>query len=187
MCDKKNRFLPRSAVPGSSSCYLRQAIPFPVRDWESKEVATVRVMTQYLSDQMYNLIRGKGLTYGVSMSSSVTEGRMTLKFSRSSQLNDAYDVFTKIMKEYSGPDAPWDETLLDSARGAQVNNKSSCEERAQIFQSVSFSPPRFILGPSEKRPWRICRVCPSSPSFAERGIPTITGGSSRSSQRSHWM
>ena len=36
--------------------------------------------------QMYNLIRGRGLTYGVSMSSSVTEGRMRVKFTRSSQL-----------------------------------------------------------------------------------------------------
>ena len=38
--------------------------------------------------QMYNLIRGRGLTYGVSMSSSVTEGRMRVKFTRSSQLRD---------------------------------------------------------------------------------------------------
>ena len=37
---------------------------------------------------MYDLIRGRGLTYGVSMSSSVTEGRMRVKFTRSSQLRD---------------------------------------------------------------------------------------------------
>ena len=37
---------------------------------------------------MYNLIRGRGLTYSVSMSSSVTEGRMRVKFTRSSQLRD---------------------------------------------------------------------------------------------------
>ena len=115
---------------------MKQYVPFPVRDWESKEVAAVRVMTQYLSDQMYNLIRGKGLTYGVSMSSSVTEGRMTLKFSRSSQLVDAYEVFRKIAKEYSGPDAPWDETLLDSARGAQVRTHKS-GSRIKVANSCS--------------------------------------------------
>ena len=69
-------------IPGTTSCYLKQGISFDITDWESEDVAAVRVMLQYISDQMYNLIRGKGLTYGVSMSSSVTEGRMRLKFSR---------------------------------------------------------------------------------------------------------
>ena len=88
-------------------------------------MAAVRVMTQYLTDQMYNLIRGKGLTYGVGISSSVTEGRMTLRLTKSSQLADAYDVFINIAREYSGPDAPWDKTLLDSARGSQVDFKKT--------------------------------------------------------------
>ncbi len=39
-------------VPGTESCYLKQVVPFPIRDWESKEVAVVRVMLQYLSDQV---------------------------------------------------------------------------------------------------------------------------------------
>ncbi len=47
---------------------------------------------------MYNRIRGQGLTYGVSLSGSVTEGRIRLKFSRSSQLDLAYEVFREIVQ-----------------------------------------------------------------------------------------
>ena len=49
---------------------------------------------------MYNRIRGQGLTYGVSLSSSVTEGRIRVKFTRSSQLEQAYKVFREIMAQY---------------------------------------------------------------------------------------
>ena len=40
------------AIPGSKSCFLKQAVPFEVRDWESKDVAIVRVMLQYLSNEV---------------------------------------------------------------------------------------------------------------------------------------
>jgi Zn-dependent M16 (insulinase) family peptidase len=120
-------------------------------------VAIVRVMLQYLSDQvtqseivflggpcsilflqMYNLIRGRGLTYGISMSSSVTEGRIRVKFSRSSQLDEAYRVFRKIIREYSDPEkANWDATLLDSARGSQIYEWAAREETLESLSSVS--------------------------------------------------
>ena len=111
-----------SGIPGSESCYLKQGIPFEIRDWEDDDVPATRVMLQYLTDQvsevsiknllkkvtcliapssqMYNLIRGKGLTYGISMSGSVTEGRLRVKFSRSSQLETAYKVFRDIIANY---------------------------------------------------------------------------------------
>ena len=57
-------------------------MPYSNRDWEAQEVATLRVMLQYISDKMYNDIRGPGLTYSVSLSGSVTEGRLSLKFYR---------------------------------------------------------------------------------------------------------
>ena len=41
-----------AAIPGTESCYLKQAVPFEIRDWESKEVAVVRVMLQYLSNEV---------------------------------------------------------------------------------------------------------------------------------------
>ena len=39
-------------------------------------------MLQYLSDRMYDEVRGPGLTYGVSMSLSITEGRSSLSLTR---------------------------------------------------------------------------------------------------------
>jgi len=126
-----------TGIPGSESCYLKQAVPFEVRDWESKDVAIVRVMLQYLSNEMYNLIRGRGLTYGVSMSSSVTEGRMRVKFTRSSQLSEAYKVFREIIQSYGGDDAKWDEALLDSARGSQVYEWAAREETVESLSNVA--------------------------------------------------
>ena len=90
-------------IPGSSSCYLKQSIPYDMKDWEDQEVATMRVMLQYLSDRMYHEIRGEGLTYGISMSSSVTEGRNRVSFTRSSQLIEAYSKFREIIARYIDP------------------------------------------------------------------------------------
>ena len=39
-------------------------------------------MLQYLSDRMYDEVRGQGLTYGVSLALSITEGRATLSLTR---------------------------------------------------------------------------------------------------------
>ncbi len=90
-------------ISGSSSCYLKQSIPYDLKDWEDQEVATMRVMLQYLSDRMYDEIRGEGLTYGISMSSSVTEGRTRVSFTRSSQLIEAYAKFREIIASYIDP------------------------------------------------------------------------------------
>ena len=46
------------------------------------QAAAERVMLQYLSDRMYDEVRGQGLTYGVSLSLSITEGRSTLSLTR---------------------------------------------------------------------------------------------------------
>ena len=54
---------------------------------------------------MYDQIRGQGWTYGVSMSASVTEGRVRLRFSRSSQLDRAYTHFYNMMQNYTDYDA----------------------------------------------------------------------------------
>ena len=45
-----------AAIPGTESCYLKQAVPFEIRDWESKEVAVVRVMLQYLSNEVSEVL-----------------------------------------------------------------------------------------------------------------------------------
>ena len=53
--------------------------------------------------RMYDKIRGKGWTYGISMSASVTEGRLTVNFVRSSHLNNAYVEFRNIIENYTNP------------------------------------------------------------------------------------
>ena len=49
-------------------------------------------MLQYLSDRMYDEVRGQGLTYGVSLALSITEGRATLSLTRL----EHFCVFMKI-------------------------------------------------------------------------------------------
>ena len=80
---------------------MKQSIPFEVVNWEDPEIASVRVMLQYMTDRMYDKIRGKGWTYGVAMSASVTEGRMTVNFVRSSHINNAYTEFRAIILNYT--------------------------------------------------------------------------------------
>jgi Zn-dependent M16 (insulinase) family peptidase len=88
-------------LAGSDSCFLKQAIPFEISNWEDPEIAAVRVMLQYMTDRMYDKIRGKGWTYGVSMSASVTEGRLTVSFVRSSHIINAYTEFRAIIANYT--------------------------------------------------------------------------------------
>lgn len=64
-------------------------------------MATVRVVLQYMTDRMYDKIRGKGWTYGVTMAASVTEGRILLNFIRSSHMNNAYMEFRNIIGNYT--------------------------------------------------------------------------------------
>ena len=127
-------------LPGSSSCYLKQSIPFDVQDWEAQDVATMRVMLQYLSDRMYDEIRGEGLVYGVSISSSVTEGRTRVSFTRSSQLPEAYAKFREMIGSYTNTsvtDEIWDQEFLESAKGSQIYNWAEKEETIEDLGSSS--------------------------------------------------
>ena len=58
-------------------------------------------MTQYLSDRMYEKIRGQGWTYGASISPSVEDGRLVLSFVRSSNIEKAYEAFSQIVSDYT--------------------------------------------------------------------------------------
>jgi Zn-dependent M16 (insulinase) family peptidase len=58
-------------------------------------------MAQYMSDRMYDKIRGQGWTYGVSISTSVEDGRMTLSFIRSSNIDNAFEAFRDIITNYT--------------------------------------------------------------------------------------
>ena len=80
---------------------MKQTVPFEIVNWEDPEIAAVRVMLQYMTDRMYDKIRGRGWTYGVSMSTSVTEGRMSVNFIRSSNINNAYSEFRAILVNYT--------------------------------------------------------------------------------------
>ena len=102
-------------------------------------MAVLRVALEYLSNLMYNQIRGPGLTYSISMSGSVTEGRLQVKFSRSSQLEQAYKVFRDIIAEYSskGNVDKWENVLLDSAKGSVIYDWTEREETVENLASTS--------------------------------------------------
>merc|ERR1712106_545656 len=118
-------------VGGTESRYLKQSVLYNNTDWTHKEVADIRVMLQYLSDRMYDEVRGPGLTYGVSLSASVTEGRLTLSLTRSSRLSEAYKTVQEILQRYvENPDS-WDSTLVDSAIGSLVYSWAEKEETVE--------------------------------------------------------
>jgi len=118
-------------VGGTESCFLKQSILYNNTDWTHKEVADIRVMLQYLSDRMYDEVRGQGLTYGVSMSASVTEGRLTISLTRSSRLTEAYRTVQDILQRYITRDEEWDETLAESAKGSIIYSWTEKEETVE--------------------------------------------------------
>jgi len=124
-------------LPGTESCYLKQAILYNITNWEHEEVAAVRLMLQYLSDRMYEQIRGQGWTYSVGMSVSVTEGRIKASFSKSSQLINSYKEFRNIISNYSTDAVVWDPILLDSAKGSLIYNWVEIEETPVGLASAS--------------------------------------------------
>merc|ERR1711936_1506821 len=107
-------------LPGTESCYMKQAIDFDMSNWESKELAAVRLMLQYLTNIMYDQIRGQGWTYGIWAGVSVTAGRMGVSFVKSSDLVPAYKEFRKIIANYSEDPDIWDPVKLDSTRGTLI-------------------------------------------------------------------
>eukprot|EP00090_Calanus_glacialis_P042967 TRINITY_DN7610_c0_g1_i2.p1 TRINITY_DN7610_c0_g1~~TRINITY_DN7610_c0_g1_i2.p1 ORF type:complete len:536 (-),score=116.90 TRINITY_DN7610_c0_g1_i2:68-1495(-) len=135
-------------VGGTESCYLKQSIFYNNTDWTHSEVAVIRVMLQYLSDRMYDEVRGQGLTYGVSMAASVTEGRLTLSLTRSSRLSVAFKAVQEILARYSDAEDDWDETLLESAVGSIVYSWTEKEETVEdlVGQAVK----AYIRGTDSK-------------------------------------
>ena len=112
------------------------------------QVAVIRVMLQYLSDRMYDEVRGQGLTYGVSMAASVTEGRLILSLTRSSRLAEAFKAVQEILARYSDAEDDWDETLLESAVGSIVYSWTEKEETVEdlVGQAVK----AYIRGTDSK-------------------------------------
>lgn len=87
-------------VDSTNSCYMTQTVMYNNTDWSLPEVAQVRVLLKYLSDRLYHSVRGKGLTYSISMSLSVSTGRVVLGMSKSAQLTGAYKAVREILNNY---------------------------------------------------------------------------------------
>ena len=119
------------AVGGTESCYLKQSASYNNTDWADPAVASERVMLQYISDRMYDEVRGPGLTYGVSLSLSVTEGRTTLSLTRSSRVVEAYNTVREILQRYVDNEDEWDASLADSAKGSLIYSWTEKEETVE--------------------------------------------------------
>ena len=118
-------------VGGTESCYLKQSVRYNNTDWTNPAVASDRVMLQYISDRMYDEVRGQGLTYGVSLSLSVTEGRTTLSLTRSSRVVEAYTTVREILQRFVSDEDSWDPSLVDSAKGSLIYSWTEKEETVE--------------------------------------------------------
>ena len=118
-------------VGGTESCYLKQSVRYNNTDWTSSAVASERVMLQYISDRMYDEVRGQGLTYGVSLSLSVTEGRTTLSLTRSSRVVEAYSTVREILERFVSNEDNWDPSLVESAKGSLIYSWTEKEETVE--------------------------------------------------------
>ena len=86
---------------------------------------------------MYEQIRGQGWTYSVGISVSITEGRIKVYFSKSSQLINSYKEFRNIISNYSTNAVAWDPILLDSAKGSLIYNWVEIEETPEGLATAS--------------------------------------------------
>ena len=118
-------------VGGTESCYLKQSVRYNNTDWTDPAVASERVMLQYISDRMYDEVRGQGLTYGVSLSLSVTEGRTTLSLTRSSRVVEAFTTVREILERFLNDEDNWDPSLVDSAKGSLIYSWTEKEETVE--------------------------------------------------------
>jgi len=128
---KKDLNNPRHVALGmdsTMSCYLLQSVLYNNTDWADKDVAAIKVLLQYLSRRLFNEVRGKGLAYGSHMSLSLSQGRITLGISRASRMVDAYNVVHTIFQNYLDGETPWEEELVESAKGAQIYSQTTLEE-----------------------------------------------------------
>ena len=99
-------------------------------------------MLQYMTNIMYNRIRGQGWTYGVGISVSVNAGRLGVNFYRASDLVSAYKEFRKIIDDYASDvddEKKWDPVKLDSARGTLIYSWVATEETPASLASSSVS------------------------------------------------
>jgi len=115
-------------VDSTKSCYLSQSVLYNNSDWTAKDVSDSRVLLKYLSDRLYHEVRGKGLTYSISMYMSVSTGRIVLSLSKSSQLADAYKTVREIFQNYIDGETVWEEALVESAKGALIYSWAEKEE-----------------------------------------------------------
>ena len=102
------------------------------------QAASLSVMLGYLSDRLYDEVRGPGLTYGVRMGISPTSGRLTLTLDRSSRLAEAYRTTRQLLTRFSTGGDAWDKTLLDSAKGSQIFSKTLRENTVEDLVNQAF-------------------------------------------------
>merc|ERR1712179_736201 len=93
----------------------------------------------YLSKRLSNEIRGKGLAYHYSMYLSVNEGRTTLRIYMASRMVDSYMVVHTTFQNYLYGKTPWEEELVESAKGALIYFRTASEETVTglISQAVT--------------------------------------------------
>lgn len=115
-------------IPETESCYLRRIVDIKGNSLTNKEIAEMEVLLRYLSDRMYEQIRGGGLAYGADLSLSLPKGHISLDLSRSPQVINAISLIQSLFANYSRDTTTWDGNLIDSAKGSIIFEKTRNEE-----------------------------------------------------------
>lgn len=126
---RRHIFVPHTET---KSCYLTQSIMYPMNGWDNPEMTILRVMLNYLQDQMSNEIRGKGLAYSAGTYGIFSGGQIALYLHRSAQLVDAYEEFRNLLRTYTSENS-FTNTLMDSAKGSMVYSFANKENTISSF------------------------------------------------------
>ncbi len=137
-----------AGVGGSESCFMYHTVPvsnldeYDAFDNQHRDSAALEIAVKYISDRLFKLIRGEGLAYGAYLSGSVTSERSKMTLYRATNLLKAYDIFRSVMTNYTsvlGKDDPWDDALIESAKGAVIYSKVGKEKTVEGLAATSIS------------------------------------------------
>ena len=125
-------------LESTKSCYLFQSILYNNTDWMMKSIPATRTLLNYLSNTFFYKVRGKGLAYTAEMLLSVNTGRIILKLYDAAQLTAAYKEVRRIFRGHLLGKTPWDETLVDSAKGELIYTWTVREESMEALANQAY-------------------------------------------------
>ena len=108
------------------SCYLSQSILYNNTDWGLKSVPDIVTLTRYMKIiwdiemRPKDDLKATGHSSRFELNPSLSTGRIILKLNNVANLTTSYKKVKRVFRDYLQGKKPWNETLVDSAKGLLI-------------------------------------------------------------------